>query len=157
MTEQLALPEIEPATKRCSRCRLVKPWRMFYMRKRNGNTRPIPFCRKCAVKRVLKWKREAPEAYAAFKRERVWIRRASKEKLLGKPRRCEICGGAFVIKTGRSGPQYDHNHGTGAARGWLCGQCNTGIGALGDNPKVLERAIEYLRGRGYSQSRPVIQ
>ena len=39
----------------------------------------------------------------------------------------------------------DHNHTTDVFRGWLCNQCNTGIGLLGDNLQGLEQAIAYLR------------
>ena len=39
----------------------------------------------------------------------------------------------------------DHDHITGAFRGWLCRRCNTGIGSLGDNVEGLEQAIAYLR------------
>lgn len=38
----------------------------------------------------------------------------------------------------------DHNHKTGAIRGLLCSDCNTGIGKLKDDPKVLRSAIQYL-------------
>ena len=39
----------------------------------------------------------------------------------------------------------DHCHITGKFRGWLCGKCNMGIGALGDSIQGLQRAIEYLK------------
>ena len=38
----------------------------------------------------------------------------------------------------------DHNHNTGAIRGLLCSDCNTGIGKLKDDPKILRLAAEYL-------------
>ena len=38
--------------------------------------------------------------------------------------------------------QVDHIHGTSTFRGWLCRECNTGIGGLGDNLEgVLQGAI----------------
>ena len=40
----------------------------------------------------------------------------------------------------------DHDHKTGAIRGLLCSDCNTGIGKLKDNPKILQSAIQYLLG-----------
>jgi hypothetical protein len=57
---------------------------------------------------------------------------------------CRICG---------EGPKaqrrlcIDHDHGTGQVRGLLCIPCNSGIGKLKDDPALLERAIEYLRGK----------
>lgn len=41
----------------------------------------------------------------------------------------------------------DHCHDTGAVRGILCGNCNTGIGHLGDNAEGLLRAETYLWSR----------
>lgn len=38
----------------------------------------------------------------------------------------------------------DHNHATGAFRGWLCRTCNIGIGMLQDDVQLLSRAIDYL-------------
>jgi hypothetical protein len=59
---------------------------------------------------------------------------------------CEICR--------REGPtELDHDHNTGAFRGWLCTLCNTGLGRLGDDVAGVRRAIAYmersfLRGSG---------
>jgi len=39
----------------------------------------------------------------------------------------------------------DHNHVTGTIRGLLCHNCNTGLGQFKDNPKLLRRAIKYLK------------
>lgn len=155
VSNQLPLPVIEPATKKCSRCGLVKPWSGFYLRTRYGKKKPNSFCRKCAVKRVLKWKRDEPEAYAAHKRQRIWVRRVVKEKILGAPVRCEICGKAFT-QSGQRGPAFDHDHGSGRARAWLCGPCNGGLGSFGDNPAILRAAAEYLLRHGHTTARPRI-
>lgn len=32
----------------------------------------------------------------------------------------------------------------GRIRGLLCWTCNTGLGAFGDNPEIMERAINYI-------------
>lgn len=42
----------------------------------------------------------------------------------------------------------DHCHTTSKIRGLLCFDCNTGIGKLGDNPQLIERAAEYVRSEG---------
>jgi hypothetical protein len=39
----------------------------------------------------------------------------------------------------------DHCHLLELARGILCHRCNTGIGALRDDPALLLKAVEYLR------------
>ena len=51
---------------------------------------------------------------------------------------CECCG--------RTPPSLslDHDHNTGAFRGWLCKECNVGLGFLGDDEAGLERALMYL-------------
>jgi len=38
----------------------------------------------------------------------------------------------------------DHDHTTDEIRGLLCSNCNTGIGLLKEDPKILLQAVEYL-------------
>jgi len=40
--------------------------------------------------------------------------------------------------------EIDHIHGTTVFRGWLCRNCNTGIGSLGDNLEGVLRTAIYL-------------
>lgn len=54
-------------------------------------------------------------------------------------KQCEICGKIFS-KT----PHMDHDHNTNQFRGWLCGNCNTGLGMFADNIDILINAIDYL-------------
>jgi len=56
--------------------------------------------------------------------------------------RCAICG-IDKCKTGRNFA-VDHCHKTGNVRGLLCALCNTGIGKLNDDIKLLKKAIKYL-------------
>lgn len=39
----------------------------------------------------------------------------------------------------------DHDHEHNTFRGWLCHNCNMGIGAFKDNIIILNNAIEYLK------------
>jgi hypothetical protein len=43
-------------------------------------------------------------------------------------------------------PYMDHDHATGEFRGWLCNDCNNGLGKFKDDVKMLRKAIEYLQG-----------
>jgi hypothetical protein len=56
--------------------------------------------------------------------------------------KCKICG---TKPSTQRGLHVDHCHTTGAVRGLLCHGCNTGIGAMKENPEILSKAIEYLR------------
>lgn len=38
----------------------------------------------------------------------------------------------------------DHDHATGAFRGWLCSNCNAGLGFYKDSPERLRAAADYL-------------
>jgi hypothetical protein len=52
---------------------------------------------------------------------------------------CECCG----KKTKKL--NLDHCHDTEKFRGWLCHNCNTGIGLLGDKSFTVEMAVKYLK------------
>lgn len=58
---------------------------------------------------------------------------------------CAICHGEMDRgQTSNKRLNIDHDHKTGKVRGLLCFRCNTGIGSLNDDPKVLASAIRYL-------------
>lgn len=54
---------------------------------------------------------------------------------------CPICDRPYTV----AGPCVDHNHVTGAVRGFICTRCNTAIGMAGDSPDILEAIADYLR------------
>lgn len=63
---------------------------------------------------------------------------------------CKICGLPESKLDHRSKlPRrlaVDHCHSTGKVRGLLCSDCNTALGLMKDNPKLLNEAIKYLSG-----------
>lgn len=63
---------------------------------------------------------------------------------------CEICSVPFF--TLRRAPNWDHDHATGKFRGWLCDQCNTGLGNFRDNENRMRSAIDYLERKKREQS-----
>ena len=54
---------------------------------------------------------------------------------------CPICRRMLTAKNGHP----DHNHKTGFIRAVLCKKCNSSLGLLGDDLKVLDAAAAYLR------------
>jgi Recombination endonuclease VII len=140
-------------TKECALCKTVKPWGDFYLR--TDRATPRSKCKTCSVSRAQRWKFRNPERYKQSLRNLIASRRLAKESLLGPAERCEICGHKFDGE-GRWGPQFDHHHGTGASRGWLCNGCNRALGWLGDNPAIVKAAHEYLLKHGFDLKRPRI-
>lgn len=67
-----------------------------------------------------------------------------KEKKAGRkmPEQCEIC--CVLSKDLNKRLCYDHCHRTGEFRGWICNACNTALGMVRDNTKILEAMIKYL-------------
>lgn len=53
---------------------------------------------------------------------------------------CWICGGCNT----EGKLCIDHSHETGLFRGLLCHRCNLAIGGLGDDPRLVRRALYYL-------------
>jgi hypothetical protein len=62
--------------------------------------------------------------------------------------RCKICNGTETNRSRRGfrALSVDHDHKTGKIRGLLCDNCNHMLGQAGDNPTILLRAIQYLKG-----------
>lgn len=85
-------------------------------------------------------------AYVAANKEKT---RAACWKYLGlptptrsMPELCECCGRP---PRGKGCLHLDHDHTTGCFRGWLCFDCNTSIGKLGDSVPGLMRGVAYLK------------
>jgi len=66
-----------------------------------------------------------------------------KDILKSQKGRCAVCRKKIPNSWG-NGMAIDHDHKTGAVRGILCPLCNTGLGSLQDNPRILIRALQYL-------------
>lgn len=53
-------------------------------------------------------------------------------------------GGLCAVCQKRPATQVDHDHKTGDVRGVVCLLCNAAMGAFGDDPQRIRRAIDYL-------------
>lgn len=144
--------EIEES--RCRRC--WRHWLNF------GKERPLTRqCRVCHRDRPLVWfpnqsktcaQCKPPPEYEAALAEQGMVRTAGRARFYGltlsdikqlyeqQEHRCAICRRAYVADS----LVIDHDHETGAVRGLLCMNCNSGLGKLGDTTESLRRAIAYL-------------
>lgn len=137
MTDQLSLFSVERSVnseaceghrKTCSTCK-----EEFYIP--DGNHRTQSYCRACrshhsTVRRRLKYDNPISDNHT-----------------------CECCGKSeddLTIHYGVNGQavspwRLDHCHETGQFRGWLCHNCNIGLGRFYDDPDLLMKAISYIQ------------
>lgn len=85
-------------------------------------------------RRSLKAYGLTPEAYDAILEAQNYV--------------CKICNSP---ETSRNKGNFrslavDHDHFTGRIRGLLCNRCNVLLGFAKDNPTILLKALQYLKG-----------
>jgi hypothetical protein len=63
--------------------------------------------------------------------------------------KCGICEGDFIFTSPSFSPCVDHTHKEDKRiRGLLCRKCNSGIGGLNDDIKLLFKALKWIRRKG---------
>lgn len=131
------IPRIaESARKKCRICRVEKSLiRDFHLcsseKTIEGKRYPAKYRSECKVCRRKGGKACASAASKLMKKYKM------KRPPIGTP--CQNCRKRDEMLV------FDHCHKTDAFRGWLCYQCNSAIGNLGDDLKGLQRAAKYLR------------
>jgi len=111
-------------TRVCNRCNVKKPLTMFYEQK-NG---------------IVRKNKKVHRHHTCITCWNVAVGLRRKLALENKcdQTNCDCCGKKSDTLN------LDHNHITDKFRGWLCPNCNTGIGKLGDNVEGLTNALKYL-------------
>jgi hypothetical protein len=100
--------------------------------------------RKNPEKVKAQWKRRNEITGRTYRLRRYGLSIVEWEAMFNSQGRvCAICKRSK--SGGRRGWSTDHDHETGAVRGILCNNCNTGLGLLGDNLAALLAAVSYLR------------
>jgi len=138
--------------KECSSCGEVKANDAFHKDKSNkkGNGYAY-YCKACAMSKAREWHHanKTSEAYIKGRRNR-WTKIAHGigldtylKKLFEQGLNCAICN--KELKTSGYGTHLDHCHKMGKHRGFLCSNCNRGLGLFQDNEDFLAYAIEYLQ------------
>ena len=119
----------ELETKPCSGCKRELPNDFEHFMTnvdRNGNYYTKHLCKDCynEDKRILNKIRNCPTTPP-------------------KSECCDNCGIHFS-KIKSLDVHLDHCHDTHTFRGWLCKNCNIGLGMLGDNIESIKQALAYL-------------
>jgi Recombination endonuclease VII len=115
-----------------------------------------------AVARATQWRKDNPERFQKWQAEyRARPERKRKMRdlyyrrtfgisadefdalLAGQSGGCAICGS---VPEREASFHLDHDHLSGAIRGILCLSCNQALGHFRDDPTVLQRAADYVRG-----------
>lgn len=132
------------STKLCSKCEIEKPLGDFYTQQRSGQEYVFPYCKDCAGQKAQAWQRDNANRWNQQRRQRRYgITQAEFEQLqLAQNALCAICHQPETRYDGQL--SIDHCHITGAVRGLLCHRCNSALGLLRDDPKLLRAAISYL-------------
>jgi uncharacterized Zn ribbon protein len=101
------------------------------------------YCLECRKKKERQWGTDACFArYGITQKEYDELYQAQNG-------RCAVCGREHsgAIQSGKRKRMYiDHDHTTGKVRGLLCSNCNIALGFVHDDPELLTKLAEYLRG-----------
>jgi Recombination endonuclease VII len=117
-----------------------KYWREYYRKHK-----------KKIIQRSSSWRKKNSSRFKVHQRKSAlnklgWTPEQYQKATKAQKNKCKICRKPNNQK-GR--PLHaDHAHDSGKRRDLLCSGCNTGIGSFRDNPKLLEKAAEYLRRHG---------
>lgn len=92
------------------------------------------------------WRRSAMKKYGMTLDEFKEMSAKQKDK-------CAICGEKEIRKRKNGIPgttplHIDHDHNTGIIRGLICHRCNSALGLMRDDIKILYAAIKYLESKG---------
>lgn len=146
------VPNELPTMKMCTVCKTAKPFEDFYdgykAKKQRYSTNKKYLhsrCKDCDHARVREYHYKNKETLkkkmlASHRRRKYGLNEKEyNNMLLSQNNICAICN-----KPSNKTLHIDHNHTTGAIRGLLCSNCNTGIGMFKEDTAVLTKAIEYL-------------
>ena len=137
-------------TKRCSLCGELKLISEFYDSKRARSGKRSS-CKDCIHKKTHSSVGKFSKFRGRIKRKYGLTTVEYDAQLKLQSGVCAICGNLETsLQNGevqRLG--VDHNHLTGRFRGLLCTRCNTLLGMAGEDPHILQRAIQYLEELPY--------
>ena len=146
--------------KTCSHCNVDKPLTQFYARNKNNPEVLASRCKVCSLNVSAAWRTNNMEQSVQINKQ--WradnkdvIKSRNRVKAYGTDglallaEQKNLCAACDVDLTTLPYKErhLDHDHQTKFVRGWLCSNCNLGIGKFKDNPKALRQAADYLERR----------
>ncbi len=136
--------------KPCTDCKEIKPIDDYAPQKaKNGKTRPGSLCHSCRARRCREWnaKHSRGKLLNGNLLKAFGITLDEFNAMLAVQNGvCYICGLPPENTNARNWRLHvDHCHSCDGLRKLLCSKCNNGLGCFRDNPKLLAKAIEYLR------------
>jgi len=133
-------------TKACTRCGETKPASNFGKRKLKTRWVLKSSCNKCQVEISSEWAAKNKHKITAARLARTYNLSYDdyKKMVTEQDNCCAICG-AKANESVRGELHVDHCHSTGIVRGLLCVLCNTVLGKVNDDPRILEKMIDYLK------------
>lgn len=120
-------------TRICTNCKIEKPLDNYWKdsgRSKGHDYRCIP-CKKIEQKEYAKTNGYKKALRKSHLKTRYGV---NPEDV---PNSCQVCDSIDSICV-------DHNHDTGAIRGFLCRPCNSALGLIKDNPETLRKLASYL-------------
>jgi hypothetical protein len=139
--------DMNSVTKVCTKCKTEKPIDEFRQAKgyRGGRDTHCKVCTNAAIKdyRVRNVEKTRKSNSERQLKKNYGITFDEYDKML--ERQGGVCATCGKPPNGRR-LHVDHDHRTGKIRGLLCHGCNVALGSVDDNPSILQRLIEYLRG-----------
>lgn len=140
----------------CSKCKKDKPETEFCKRHNVERGRQY-WCKECQILINKKnYKRRPRKPKKPYDKKGALVRMLKsrygltyeqyEEMYINQNKACGICGKKGTLG-GRFGLRIDHCHLTGAIRGLLCINCNSGLGMFREDPLLLVMATEYLKSK----------
>lgn len=134
---------MENKTKKCSRCKEIKPFSGFSRDKQHSSGYKSA-CKVCAKKDWDIWrlanleKQREKDRVFHYKRKYGLDEETAISLVKDRTGCCQICKNIKPLVV-------DHCHTTGRVRGFICSNCNSVLGYSRDNINTLQEAINYLK------------
>jgi len=144
--------------KKCKDCLLITSLDNFYIDERCKDKKGA-ICKACSAKRLQKWRSKNPQKVKeGIKRNYDNDKDAYRNRSLiykynitledynimlnNQKGLCRVCG--IDRMNLRKNLSVDHCHKTGKVRGLLCERCNTALGLLKEDIKIMRNLINYM-------------